>query len=167
MNVWSYYFDLVTGQALNTACQAKVGGVELDNFAFVIGRTGSPVGPPNPLASTTATFTPTPDVLFMNQGRSHRGDHQGSATRVWSSSSDDHTTHRSGSMTASAANGFAQMNYAPDPSTQCTSTPYTFHTEYSTSSISTRATWTAFPYNIAWSDETGHFQYCSQADPDN
>lgn len=35
---------------------------------------------------------------------------------------------------------------------------------YSTSSIKTRATWTAFPYNIAWSDETGHFQYCSQVD---
>jgi hypothetical protein len=35
---------------------------------------------------------------------------------------------------------------------------------YSTSTIKTRATWTAFPYNIAWSDETGHFQYCSQSD---
>ena len=35
---------------------------------------------------------------------------------------------------------------------------------YSTSSIKTRATWTAFPYNIAWWDKTGHFDYCSQVD---
>jgi len=163
MNVWSYYFDPVTGQALNTACQSQVGGVELDNFAFVT-KDGKPVAPPNPLDSTAATFTPTPDVLLMNQG-DHIGVTIKDSPQGLVVGLRDHSTHRSGSMTASASNGFAQMNFAPDPSTQCTATPYTFHPMYSTSSIQTRATWTAFPYNIAWSDETGHFQYCSQADP--
>jgi len=160
VNIWSFYQNPVTGQNLNTACQSQVGGVELDNYAFVT-LDGKPTGPPDPLHSTEASFTPDSDVLFMNQGDtvgvtvqdSHAGLHIGLS---------DQTSHQTGTMTASAANGFAQMNFAPDPSTQCTSTPYTFRPEYSTSSIQTRTTWTAFPYNVAWSDETGHFQLCSQ-----
>ncbi|MDR0346165.1 MAG: hypothetical protein LBI49_24215, partial [Nocardiopsaceae bacterium] len=160
MNVWSFYQNPVTGQNLNTACQRQVGGVELDNYAFVT-HDGKPTGPPDPLHSTVASFTPNSDVLFMNQGDkvgvtvedSHDGLHV---------ALNDQTSHQTGTMTASAANGFAQMNFAPDPSTQCTSTPYTFRPEYSTSSIKTRTTWTAFPYNVAWADETGHFDYCSQ-----
>jgi hypothetical protein len=165
MNVWSYYYDPVTGKFLNTACQRKVGGSELDNFAFVT-HDGKPTGPPNPLASTGATFTPNSDVLLMNAGDkvgvTIEDSHQGLTVRL-----DDHTSRQSGEMTASAANGFAQMVFAPDPATQCASTPYAFRPMYSTSSIKTRATWTAFPYNIAYSDETGHFQYCSQADPES
>src|SRR5262249_34023452 len=127
-------------------------------------KSGKPVGPPSPLAANAATFTPTPDVFFMNQG-DHIGvtiqdSNQGLVVNLA-----DHTTHHSGSMTASASNGFAQMNFAPNPSPQCPATPYPFHPMYSTSSIQTRATWTACPYTTAWSDETGHFQYCSQADP--
>jgi hypothetical protein len=164
MNVWSYYYDPVTGKFINTACQGKVGGTELDNFAFVT-HDGKPTGPPNPLASTTATFTPNSDTLLLNQGDkvgvTIEDSHQGLTVRL-----KDHTSGQSGRMTASAANGFAQMVFAPDPSTKCASTPYTFHPMYSTSSIKTRATWTAFPYNIAYSDETGHFQYCSKADPE-
>lgn len=160
VNIWSFYQNPVTGQNLNTACQRQVGGVELDNYAFVT-LDGKPTGPPDPLHSTEASFTPDSDVLFMNQGDtvgvtvrdSHDGLHIGLS---------DQTSHQTGTMTASAANGFAQMDFAADPSTQCTSTPYTFHPEYSTSSIRTRTTWTAFPYNVAWSDETGHFDYCSQ-----
>ena len=163
MNVWSYYYNPVTGQFLNKACQAQVGGVELDNFAFVT-KSGTPTGPPNPLASTVATFTPTSDVLYMNQGDRVAVTTQDSSNGLTVRLHDE-TTGQIGTMTASAANGFAQMVFAPDPSTECASTPYTFHPMYSTSSLLTRTTWTAFPYNIAWSDETGHFQYCSQADP--
>ncbi len=67
MNVWTFYENPVTGQDLNAACQAKVGGVELDNFAFVT-HDGIPTGSPNPVDSTAATFTPNSDVLLMNQG---------------------------------------------------------------------------------------------------
>src|SRR5215469_17078034 len=50
----------------------------------------------------------------------------------------DLTTGQSGSMTASIANGFAQINFVPDPdpahpSVACSSNPYAFHAMYSTS----------------------------------
>jgi hypothetical protein len=161
MNVWSYYFDPVTGKGLNSACQNQVGGIELDNFAFVQ-MNGAPAGPPNPLHSTAATFTPNNETLLMNQG-DHVAvtieDDHGLTTRLT-----DLSTGRRGFMTASAANGFAQMVFAPDPSTECASTPYTYHPMYSTSTPLTRATWTAYPYNVAYADETGHFDFCSQVD---
>lgn len=164
MNVWSYYFDPVTGKSLNTACQAKVGGVELDNYAFVQ-RNGVPTGPPNPLDSTAATFTPNDKTLLMGQGDRvsvHIFDSRdGLTVRLL-----DHDTRQLGTMTASAANGFGQMTYAPDPSTECTVTPYTFHPMYSTSTPQTRSTWTAYPYNVAYADETGHFDFCSQVSSD-
>lgn len=162
MNVWSYYFNPVTGQPLNTACSSLVGGIELDNYAFVQ-RDGIPTGPPDPLHSTAGTFTPNGQTLMMNQGdRVQVTIHDTSDGLTVDLR--DRDSGDSGTMTASAANGFAQMNFAPDPSTQCTSTPYTYHPMYATSGPLTRATWTAYPYNVAYADETGHFSYCSQVD---
>src|SRR6185312_14248093 len=43
----------------------------------------------------------------------------------------------------------------------CTNIPYDFHPMYSTSSEKTRVTWAAHSYNIAFSDEIGHFEYCA------
>ncbi|MCU1233285.1 MAG: hypothetical protein JWP63_1252, partial [Candidatus Solibacter sp.] len=43
----------------------------------------------------------------------------------------------------------------------CTVTPYTFHPMYSTSSENTRVPWAAHSYNIAFSDEIGHFEFCN------
>ena len=65
-------------------------------------------------------------------------------------------------MTASVANGFAQVNFDPTAST-CTQTPYAFHPMYSTSSEHTRVPWAAHSYNVAFSDEIGHFEYCDHA----
>src|SRR5204863_2541171 len=70
------------------------------------------------------------------------------------------TTGQRGSMTASARNGFAQVNYQPNSAT-CTQTPYAFHPMYSTSSEHTRVPWAAHSYNVAFADEIGHFEYCS------
>jgi len=36
---------------------------------------------------------------------------------------------------------------------------------YSTSSEQTRVPWAAHSYNVSFSDEIGHFEYCDQADP--
>jgi hypothetical protein len=72
---------------------------------------------------------------------------------------DDLTIHKSGSMTASAANGFAQIKFDPSGS-GCTAIPYDFHPMYSTSSPKTRVTWAAHSYNIAVDAEIGHFSYC-------
>jgi hypothetical protein len=63
-------------------------------------------------------------------------------------------------MTASKANGFAQIKYAPT-GTSCTAIPYNFHPMYSTSSTKTRVTWAAGSYNVAFDSEIGHFQFCS------
>jgi hypothetical protein len=46
--------------------------------------------------------------------------------------------------------------------TKCTITPLAFHPEFSTSSPMTRNVNAAHTYNIAFSDEIGHFQYCGK-----
>jgi len=74
----------------------------------------------------------------------------------------DHTTGQAGSMTASAANGFGEVQFAPTGKS-CTNIPYDFHPMYSTSSEDTRVPWTAHSYNVAFSDEIGHFEFCSKA----
>jgi hypothetical protein len=73
----------------------------------------------------------------------------------------DQTTGASGSMTASTANGFAQVLYRPDAS-HCSEQPYAFHPQFSTSTPHTRAEWTAHTVNVAYSDEIGHFEYCNK-----
>jgi hypothetical protein len=80
----------------------------------------------------------------------------------------DQTAGTTGSMTASVANGFAQINFDPDtdsanPKT-CSSTPFAFHPMYATSSEHTRSSWTAHTYNITFTDEIGHFELCNAVD---
>jgi hypothetical protein len=72
----------------------------------------------------------------------------------------DRSTGESGSMTASPANGFAQVKYDPN-GTSCTAIPYAFHPMYSTSGPRTRVTWAAGAYNIGYDTEIGHFQFCN------
>ena len=75
----------------------------------------------------------------------------------------DLTSATSGSMTASPANGFGQVVFDPNATT-CTVNPYAFHPMYSTSSEHTRVPWAAHSYNVAMSDEIGHFEFCNGAD---
>jgi hypothetical protein len=65
-------------------------------------------------------------------------------------------------MTASEANGFGHILYTPGSST-CTAAPYAFHPEYSTANPRGN-TWSAHTYNVAMSDEIGHFENCLQID---
>jgi hypothetical protein len=67
-------------------------------------------------------------------------------------------------MTASAANGFGAIQYAPT-GTSCNLIPWDFHPAYSTSSENTRVVWAAHGYNVAYSDEIGHWEYCNGVDP--
>src|SRR5262249_48089589 len=75
----------------------------------------------------------------------------------------DLSTGKRGSMTASIANGFAQMNFDPSAKT-CSSNPYAFHPMYSTSNEHTRVVWAAHTLNVAFSDEIGHFEFCDAID---
>jgi hypothetical protein len=162
MAIFSFNRNQNTGVDNNAACLNSV-GVEPANFAFIT-KSGTPQAPPAPLSQTLASFTPnaTRD-LFMGAGDSlDIGIHDSTAGLV--TEIRDRTTGQSGSMTASVANGFAQVNYDPTAST-CTQTPYAFHPMYSTSSEHTRVPWAAHSYNVAFSDEIGHFEYCNRANP--
>src|SRR5258708_12809264 len=72
----------------------------------------------------------------------------------------DLTTGQAGSMTASAANGVGEVQYGRT-GTSCTNLPTNVHPAYSTSSENTRVPWAAHSYNVAFSDEIGHFEYCN------
>ena len=162
LNIDSYSQNLNTGQALNDTC-ANITGVEYVNFAFIT-KNGVPIAPPNPVESTLATFTVDPTkVLLMNSGDIislvMHDTPQGLLVLLV-----DLTTGQKGSMIASAANGFGQVQFNPAPSTACVNIPYDFHPMYSTSSEHTRVPWTAHSYNIGFSDEIGHFEYCKTAD---
>jgi hypothetical protein len=157
LNIFGLSLNPVTGKANNPTCLAKV-GEEYANFAFVT-KNGHSQAPANPVDSTLATFTPSPKDLFMNSG-----DHvQVALTDTKNGlmvSLHDRSTGGTGSMTASAANGFAQIKYDPT-GTSCTAIPYNFHPMYSTSNAKTRVTWAAHSYNIAFDTEIGHFQFCN------
>ena len=78
----------------------------------------------------------------------------------------DLTSDTFGSMTASPANGFAQLNFVPDPdpanpSQTCTSNPYAFHPMFATSSEHTRSSWLSHPSNISFTAIIGNFEYCN------
>jgi hypothetical protein len=151
----------VTGQTLNSTCASLV-GLEYVNFAYIT-KNGIPQAVPNPVQFNPADQTPDlKKVLFMNQGDHivitlHDTEH-GLRTEL-----QDLTTGQSGFMTASAANGFGQVQYAPTGTT-CKNISYDFHPMYSTSSEKTRVTWAAHSYNIAFADEIGHFDFCSAVD---
>jgi hypothetical protein len=157
MNIDSLSLNPVTGKPQNPTCQAKA-GFEYLNFAFIT-KSGKSQAPANPLDSTNKTFTPGPEDLFMNPG-----DHLKVAFTDTNSGEKvtitDLTTGNVGSMTASAANGFAQIKYAPT-GTSCTAIPYNFHAMYNRSSAKTRVTWAAGSYNVAMDTEIGHFQFCT------
>ena len=156
--------DPINGTFLNNACASQT-GIEYANYAFLT-KSGRPHDFPNPVQSTLGTFTPNPATdLFMNPGdrlsvSMHDTEH---GLRIVVT---DKTTEQTGSMTMSAANGFGMVKYVTNPSTECTNIPFDFHPMYSTSSENTRVIWAAHSYNVAFSDEIGHFDYCTNAVPD-
>jgi hypothetical protein len=170
LNIDSLSENPINGTNLNTSCQSQIlGGQEYINFAFLT-LDGKPLGPPNPLhfnASTSGdpTFNPANgshdggDTLFLNQGDkvsvTLTDTPSGLATTVVDSS-----TKQTGTMVASAANGFGQIKFQPGGHS-CQQLPYNFHPMYSTSSPDTRVLWAAHSYNVAFSDEIGHFDFCT------
>jgi len=164
LNIDSLSEDPLAGQIINPACRSQIlGGTEYVNFAFLT-HSGTPIGPPNPLQFNPATSgNPTrPDVMFMRPGdhitvSMHDTPH-GLQTVLF-----DQSNGQVGSMTASAGNGFGQIQYAPT-GTSCTEIPYDFHPMYSTSSPQTRVPWAAHSYNVAFDEEIGHFDYCTAVD---
>jgi hypothetical protein len=159
MAIFSLNQDLNSGTVNNDDCLDTV-GLEPANFAFIT-KTGVPHAPPGPLDLTLGSFTPSAATdLFMSSGDQLAIDiHDGAAGLT--TIIHDLTSGQTGSMTASAANGFAQIQFEPT-SPQCHEAPYTFRPMYATSSEHTRVPWAAHSYNVAFSDEIGHFEYCNE-----
>jgi hypothetical protein len=162
LNIDSLSDNPVTGQNNNPACAAAA-GLEYVNFAYIT-KNGVPQGPISPLLATNDTFRAnTQKDLMMNSGDTvivtmHDTAH---GLRI---DLNDRTTRQSGFMVASAANGFAQVKFDPtgnncDPATH--NLPYDFHPMYSTSSEMTSVPWAIHTYNVAFSDEIGHFDFCT------
>jgi hypothetical protein len=157
-----------TGVGNTNACNNYIlGGPEPINWAYVT-RSGQSQAPANPLF--TGTFTSpnlsavNPDVtkdLLMSPGDRIRV-HLHDTPAGFRTDLTDLTTGRGGSMTASVANGFGHVLYTPASST-CQEAPYAFHPEYSTANPRGN-TWSAHTYNVAMSDEIGHFENCLQID---
>lgn len=170
MTIDSFNFQDLTNTRNNRDCRRRpLTGLEPVNFAFLT-TTGVAQAPGDPLNTDfNNKFGVFPGTTFqMNPGDrvevTIQDTPEGLRTVVH-----DLTTGVTGSMTASIANGFAQVNFAPDPdpkhpSVTCTSTPYAFHPMYSTSSERTRATWAAHTINNSFSDEIGHFELCNAVD---
>jgi hypothetical protein len=158
LNIDSLSNNPITGAQNNATCESTA-GEEYVNFAFIT-RNGVPQAPPNPVNATATTFTPDPTKdLMMNGGDkvSVTMHDTPSGLRI---ELQDATSGQHGFMVASAANNFAQVKFDPK-GTGCTAIPYNFHPMYSTSSPMTRVPWAAHTYNVAFSDEIGHFDFCS------
>ncbi len=164
LNIDSFSQNANTGQLNNSACRAAAGD-EPVNFAYIT-KSGIPVGPPSPLLSNNATFTPSGDTLFYNPGDLLRVTLEDTKHGLKVTIA-DLTSGETGTMTASAANGFGQVLFDPsgsncDPATH--NVPADFHPMYATSSEHTRVPWAAHSYNVSFSDEIGHFEYCNAVD---
>jgi hypothetical protein len=160
LNIDTFDDNANTGQDNNAACVAAV-GTEYVNFAFM--QTDGipfPKGSPSPLGPFVALNDKT---LFMNPGDelivTLADTEHGLKITVH-----DVTTGQTGFMVASAANGFASVRWDPN-GTNCDfathNVPHDFHPTYATSSEHTRVPGAAHSYNIVFSDEIGHFEYCN------
>jgi hypothetical protein len=162
MNIFSLSEDPVAGTTQNATCAART-GLEYVNFAFV-SKNGRTTAPANPVQSTTATFTPDPrNDLFMNSGDNLKVALHDTPNGL-QAVIHDVTSGQTGSMTASAANGFGQVKYDPT-GTSCVEIPYNFHPMYSTSSEQTRVIWAAHTSNVSFTSEIGHFENCTGPNP--
>jgi hypothetical protein len=150
-----------TGALNNAACLSTV-GLEPVNLAFIT-RTGVAQAPANPVDATAATYNPTASKDLMMQGGDRLTVDMHDTTAGFQVVINDQTSGQSGSMTASTANGFGHVIFDPSAGT-CTTDKQPFHPGYSTSSENTRVMWAAHSYNVAFSDEIGHFEYCNAVD---
>jgi hypothetical protein len=143
----------------NVACLNSV-SEEPVNFAFITrsGVAHAPAGPIDNLTNSALVPNQRTD-LWMNPG-DRLVVHLHDTSAGFRVDISDLSSGQSGSMTASPANGFAQVIFDPT-ATSCTERPYAFHPMYATSSPHTRVPWTAHSYNVAYSDEIGHFEYCA------
>jgi hypothetical protein len=128
--------------------------IEPVNFAL-LQTNGVPAGPPAPQDPSEGTFAGNSKTLKMNPGDvlkvSISDPAAGFTTTV-----QDMTTGKTGTMVASSGNGFANTNMA-----DCTGNPFTFHAEYSSASQQNQVPWAALEGGVLMEQEIGHGEACS------
>jgi hypothetical protein len=131
----------------NTSCE------EPANFAF-LQTNGIPSGPPSPQLSDVSTFLPNASTLMINPGDTLAVSITDPA-RGFTTTIRDLTTHQTGWMTASAANGFMNTSIS-----DCSGTPHSFHAEYNTAAVNNRVPWAALEGGVLMEQEIGHSEVC-------
>jgi hypothetical protein len=161
LNIDTFSENDNTGQFNNTDCLNTV-GPEPVNFAFITknGKSTAPANPQHP-----EHFVPNNKANLLMNGGDRLTVHLFDTANGLRVVIADHTTGVTGSMTASKANGFGNVVFDPSAK-KCTVTPYDFHPEFSTSTPRTRNVNAAHTYNVAFSDEIGHFEYCAKVGTD-
>jgi hypothetical protein len=138
----------------NAAGNCNPNCTEPVNFAF-LQTNGVPAGPPSPQLADASTNLPNAHTLEINPGDalsvSITDPAAGFTTTVR-----DLTTGQTGTMTASAANGFMHTDI-----NTCNGTPYTFHAEYNTAQDQNRVPWAALEGGVLMQQEIGHSEVCS------
>jgi hypothetical protein len=128
--------------------------VEPVNFAYVQ-TNGVPPGPPAPQDPNAGTFFGNAHTLKMNGGDvlkvSFTDPASGFTARI-----QDLTTHQSGFMQASSANGFTDTNMS-----DCSGNPFTWHAEYSTARQQNQSPWPALESGVLMEQEIGHGEACA------
>jgi hypothetical protein len=160
LNIDSFQSNDNTGGVNNPACR-KITNDEYVNFAFIqTDGVPFPPGSPSPLGPPVSTNDKT---LLMNPGDELIVTLADTADGL-KITVQDVTSGQTGFMVASGANGFASVLWDPNGSDCAFAThnlAHDFHPTYATSSEHTRVPGAAHSYNIAFSDEIGHFEYCS------
>jgi hypothetical protein len=168
MTIDSFLQNMNNGVFNTSACNNYIlGGPEPINWAYIT-HSGRSQAPANPLFTGTfsnpnfAAVNPDPKKdLMMNPGDTI-SIHMHDTSAGFRVDMSDLTTGQSGSMTASVANGFGHILYTPNSNT-CQEAAYAFHPAYSTANPRGNV-WTAHTYNVAMSDEVGHFENCLALD---
>jgi hypothetical protein len=161
LNIDTFSENQNTGQFNNNDCLNTV-GPEPVNFAFLT-NDGTATAPANP--QHPEHFVPDPSKDFLMGSGDTLQVHMSDSKLGFQVEVKDTTTGKTGLMTASAANGFGSVVFDPS-ATSCKVNVHAYHPMFSTSSPSTRVTAAAHSYNVAFSDEIGHFEYCSKVKDD-
>jgi hypothetical protein len=163
------FFDNVSCDATKWCAALTIDSLECDgagncnnnciepvNFAF-LQTNGVPAGSPAPQNPSTKTFLGNGNTLKMNAGDVLKvaitDPSAGFTARIT-----DLTTHKSGFMTASAKNGFANTSMA-----DCSGHPFTWHAEYSTAKKQNQVPWAALEGGVLMQQEIGHGEACASA----
>jgi hypothetical protein len=124
------------------------------NFAY-LQTDGLPAGPPSPQLADITTLLGNARTLKINQGDTVQvsiSDPSAGLTTVVR----DLTTHQTGYMVASAANGFMDTSMS-----NCAGNPHSFHAEYSTAAPQNQVPWTALQAGVLMEEEIGHSEACN------